>query len=113
MHPAFRSRAILEQLSAAAEPARDSKTSTLVEVVTADRSSRHERVLRVATNAALRFSKELASWRSGADDVLEVPEGAGGSRRDLTVLGKRAGRTTLTVFFGDASVEQFVFTVGA
>jgi Flp pilus assembly secretin CpaC len=83
--------------------------SALTEVLSSGRRSEELRTITVGTHARLIFSKNISERVSvGSPDTvgLEVI-----GNRELTLLGREVGKTTLTVWFEDDTIEQFVFSV--
>jgi Flp pilus assembly secretin CpaC len=84
--------------------------SALVEVLASGKRSKDIRSIVEATQARLLFSKDITDRIAvGSEDILKLEKVL--SKREILVSGVKVGRTSLTVWFADGSVEQYMFSV--
>lgn len=98
------------QYAVAAEMGNDSTPAQgLINVDTAYSSgSSRSRTLVQWTHARLAFGKDIERIAVGKQSIIEV-EVIGG--REVLMLGKEVGRTTVMVWYADGSNESFLFSV--
>jgi Flp pilus assembly secretin CpaC len=84
--------------------------SALVEVLASGKKSKDIRNIVENTQARLLFSKDITDRLAvGSEDILKLEKVL--NKREIVVSGAKVGRTSLTVWFADGSVEQFMFSV--
>jgi Flp pilus assembly secretin CpaC len=112
--PIAMSAALIASLGAAALPVmragKQEAGSALVEVLASGKRSKDIRTIVESTQARLLFSKDITERIAvGSEDILKLEKVL--NKREIVVSGVKVGRTSLTVWFADSSVEQFMFSV--
>jgi pilus assembly protein CpaC len=111
--PIALSAALIVSLGAALPVMRAAKqdaSSALVEVLASGKKSKDIRNIVENTQARLLFSKDITDRLAvGSEDILKLEKVL--NKREIVVSGAKVGRTSLTVWFADGSVEQFMFSV--
>lgn len=88
----------------------DNTPPALLEVLSAGKRSKELKNLVESTQARLLFSKEIGTRVAiGNEEIAKVEEIV--SSREIVLIGKKIGTTSLMVWFKDGSVEQFMFSV--
>jgi Flp pilus assembly secretin CpaC len=112
--PIALSAALIASLGAAALPAmragKQDASSALVEVLASGKRSKDIRSIVESTQARLLFSKDITERLAvGSEEILKLEKVL--TKREIVVSGVKVGRTSLTVWFADNSVEQYMFSV--
>jgi Flp pilus assembly secretin CpaC len=112
--PIALSAALVASLGAAALPAiragKQDASSALVEVLASGKRSKDIRSIVESTQARLLFSKDITERLAvGSEEILKLEKVL--TKREIVVSGVKVGRTSLTVWFADNSVEQYMFSV--
>jgi Flp pilus assembly secretin CpaC len=112
--PIALSATLVASLGAAALPAmragKQDASSALVEVLASGKRSKDIRSIVESTQARLLFSKDITERLAvGSEEILKLEKVL--TKREIVVSGAKVGRTSLTVWFADNSVEQYMFSV--
>lgn len=88
----------------------DNTPPALLEVLSAGKRSKELKNLVESTQARLLFSKEIGTRVAiGNEEIAKVEEIV--SSREIVLIGKKIGTTSLMVWFKDGTVEQYMFSV--